>query len=128
MCVSEFYPDGFLEETLKTMSTLFPEEEPRQQRRKRRVCAKNDADLEAQDFIYLDLREYQFWGERPRTLQIANNEARPRSLKQRYFDTRDKERWTTFWIAVAAFVLALLFRLISSITGIMQVYIAFKAS
>ncbi len=122
----KFFPDGFLEETENTMAILFPGINQYRTKRNRRICEKHNVDIESGLVAPRDLDHYRFWGERLRELQKVYELARPKRVKQWYFDRRNKEAWTTFWIAVIVFFLTLIFGMISSVTGIMQVHFASK--
>ena len=63
----------------------------------------------------LNIDEYRFWRERLVTLHEAYQKAKPTSLKQWWQDRRDSSQWTTFWLAVVAILLTLLFGLIQSV-------------
>ena len=47
--------------------------------------------------------------------------AGPATLRQWWHDRRNMERWWQFWMVVVGVSLALLFGLIQSVTGILQV-------
>lgn len=68
----------------------------------------------------LDIKDYPFWGDKLVTLHEAYRKAKPTSLKQWWQDRRDSSQWTTFWLAVVAILLTLMFGLIQSITGVIQ--------
>jgi hypothetical protein len=130
--ISLLYPDGFLTETERTLSLLFPPANFETSKRTRRIGRKNNVDIEAAiessvaSDEMLDLSKYPYWQERLSEVQKAYNAARPKTMKQWWFDRRNKFEWATFWTAVVVFILTLVFGLIASITGIMQVYAAFK--
>jgi hypothetical protein len=131
--ISLLYPEAFLLETERTLSLLFPPANFETSKRARRIGEKNHVDIEAAiessvaSDEMLDLSNYPYWQERLHAVQKAYDDARPKTLKQWWFDRRDKFEWATFWTAVVVFILTLGFGLIASITGIMQVYAAFKA-
>ncbi len=58
-------------------------------------------------------------------LKQVFDEATPQTLTQWWFDRRNGVQWYTFWVAISVFCLTMIFGLIQSITGIMQVYAAF---
>lgn len=68
-----------------------------------------------------DIAHYPYWGRQ--LLEIRDEYARtePTTVKQWIVDKRKPNQRYTFWIAMAALVLALVFGLIQSITGILQV-------
>ncbi|KIW18032.1 hypothetical protein PV08_02319 [Exophiala spinifera] len=126
------YPDGFLEEVLNTLYLLFPTGKVKHARRVRKIGKKHKVDIEA---IRIDKQmagisryqcsSYLYFGERLAAIQAKYDGARPRHLKQWWFDRRNRREWAALWIAVGAFILAVVFGVISSVTGIMQVYASF---
>jgi hypothetical protein len=130
---SLLYPDGFLSETERTLSLLFPPANFETSKRTRRIGEKNHVDIEAaiESSIasdeMLDLSNYPYWQERLCEVQKAYDDARPKTLKQWWFDRRNRFEWATFWTAVVVFILTMVFGLIASVTGILQVYAAFVA-
>jgi hypothetical protein len=75
----------------------------------------------------LNIDEYRFWHERLVTLHEAYRKAKPTSLKQWWQDRRDSSQWTTFWLAVVAILLTLLFGLIQSVSGIIQIFATYRS-
>ncbi|EXJ95281.1 hypothetical protein A1O1_00401 [Capronia coronata CBS 617.96] len=128
---SNVYPPGFLSETQATIDLLFPVSEGRMARRRARLSEKHFADLEVGPLMTQDgepernLSRYIFWGHRLAAIDDLYQSSRPSRLKQWYFDRRDKTSFTTFWFALWAFVIAVVFGLISSVTAIMQTWKAF---
>lgn len=127
--ISKLFPDGFLEDTERTFSLLFPPANFETSRRVRRISKREGVDIEAaiQHHASFDLNNYPFWQERLRHVQHAYDKAKPKRIAQWYYDRRDRVEWSTFWIAVVVFLLTLFFGIISSVTSIMQVYASFKA-
>lgn len=68
---------------------------------------------------------YKYWNERLSILYKAFNESQPNDLSQFWKNRRNKVQWYTFWIAVVVLILTLVFGLIQSITGILQVNLAY---
>ena len=68
------------------------------------------------------LDDYQYWQERLQIIIEAYNKSEPKALPQWWYDRRNKVQWYTFWIAALILVLTIVFGLIQSITGILQVY------
>jgi hypothetical protein len=60
-------------------------------------------------------------------LKQVFDEAQPRTIVQWWHDRRNGVQWYTFWVAVLVLVLTILFGLIQSIEGALQVYASFKA-
>ena len=127
------YPAHFLSETERTLSLLFPPANFKTSKRTRRIGEKNHVDIEAAiessvaSEKMLDLNSYPYWHERLREVQRRYDSARPRTLRQWWFDRRNRFEWATFWTAVVVFILTLFFGVIGSVTGILQVYASFKA-
>jgi hypothetical protein len=129
--VGRLFPDQFLDETNTTISLLFPQTTAaiESEKRNTRISEKHLVDIE----LALpaerprELAKYPFWQERLGALQLAYNDSRPKRLKEWYFDRRNRNEWATFWIAVIVFFLTVFFGVISSITGIIQVILAYKA-
>lgn len=127
------YPPGFLQETERTLALLFDPVGNETSKRTRRIERKNHVDLEAAihslitSDARLDLRTYPYWQERLREICRVYEEAQPKSLRQWWFDRRNRFNWATLWAAIVVFCLTLVFGMISSVTGIMQVYASFRA-
>lgn len=117
------YDEKFLLEASRTMGLLFPYGESTQGRWKRRIRRKADPDIEAgiACSVPRELSHYGHWQERLSVLQTALDTSKPRGLKQLYWDKRDSSQFYTFWFAVLAIVLTLLFGLVQSVTGVLQV-------
>ena len=120
-------------ETERTLSLLFPPANFKTSKRTRRIGEKNHVDIEAAiessvaSEKMLDLNSYPYWQERLREVQRRYDNARPKTLTQWWFDRRNRFEWATFWTAVVVFILTLVFGVIASVTGILQVYASFKA-
>jgi len=89
----------------------------------------HDADLEfaMAELALLDLKHYPYWHDRLQKIQHMYNKRKPVDITQWWFDTRDRVQWATFWVAFVVFVLTVVFGIISSVTGILQVYAAYHA-
>jgi hypothetical protein len=126
------YPSGFLQETERTLALLFDPLGNDTSKRTRRIEKKHHVDLEAaiHSLIHsdarLDLRNYPFWQERLRGICRVYEDAQPKTLRQWWFDRRNRFNWATLWAAFIVFCLTLVFGVISSVTGIMQVYASFR--
>jgi hypothetical protein len=126
------YPPKFLHETERTLALLFDPTGNTTSKRTRRLEKKHHVDLEAaiHTLIHsddrLDLRTYPFWQERLREICKVYEAAQPKTLRQWWFDRRDRFNWATFWAAFVVFCLTLVFGVISAVTGIMQVYASFR--
>lgn len=116
------FPPGFLQETAQTLALLFP---PSHIDCRRWVCKAQrleNLDLEAALFppAPRDIGNYRFWGRKLRALREEYDSTEPTTIKQWIFDRRKPNQRYTFWIAVMALTLAVIFGLIQSVTGIIQ--------
>lgn len=125
----DMYPHDFLEETEDTLRLLFPLDERRTAKRTKRICETFSVDVEAaiEKHASYELSSYPIWRNRLAEVQQRYDAARPSNLRQWWYDRRNKPEWATFWVAVTVFILTVVFGVISSVTGIMQVYAAFRS-
>lgn len=127
---SDPFPDGFVSETLQTLYLLFRPLEPKKARRNIRYMEKHlDADLELAmgEYANVDLQQYPYWHEQLAEIQRIYDNKTPSGFVQWWFDRRDRVQWTTFWVAFIVFMLTVVFGTISSVTGILQVYRAYRS-
>ncbi|EXJ66432.1 uncharacterized protein A1O5_10584 [Cladophialophora psammophila CBS 110553] len=122
------YPEAFVVEVQKTLQLLFPTAGRKSGRRTREYVKRYRADLEAPivEMNRLSLGTYPFFGERLEHIQKRYNDSTQRLLRQWYYDRRKRVEWATFVVAVIVFILTVVFGIISSVTGILQVYAAYK--
>jgi hypothetical protein len=119
----DIFPDRFLLETAETLALLFPFAETSQKRWHKRIRRKADIDVEAAISCNTprNLDHYHFWHDRLALIQQTFDNSKPDSMRQWLYDKRDSDKYYTFWFAVLAIVLTLVFGLVQSITGIIQV-------
>lgn len=120
---SDVYPAAFLRETAETMALLFPLAEKSHKNWHRGVKKRADVDVEAGVAANAprNLDHFYYWRERLDAIQNHYDQTSPKKLRQWVHDRRDSNRFYTFWLAVTAIVLTLLFGLIQSVTGIIGV-------
>lgn len=126
---SDMYPDGFLEEVCRTIHLLFPIKDPKSIRRTKRLAKRYIVDVETDHEAHLgldrlaqlDLASYSYFADRLKKLQDRYDKATPGTLRQLWYDRRRPVEWAILWVALVVFFLTLVFGLISSITGIVQV-------
>lgn len=125
---ANLYPPGYLEEVRRTFRLFFPTEAVKDAKRTRKIAAKYHVDLEAQVQLQdrLNLSRYQYFGERLAAIGKEYNATRPTRLRQWWYDRRNRVEWVTLLVAVTVFILTLIFGIVSSVTGVMQVYAAFR--
>jgi hypothetical protein len=128
--LKSLFPFGILAETQRTIDLLFPTAALKESKRMKRLSEMNFVDIELAEPGQRprDLSLYPTWRERLSLIQEAYDDSRPKRLKQWYWDRRRRNEWATLWIAVIVFCLTVVFGVISSVTGIMQVVIAYRAS
>ncbi|RFU24413.1 hypothetical protein B7463_g11924, partial [Scytalidium lignicola] len=123
--MNSIYPDGFVEETLRTLVLLFPQGD----KNTKWWYSKRDNDAKDLDPGVLDcgriredhlqIEKYTFWHDRLVILKEAFDRSQPRSLLQLWNDRRDSSQWYTLWVVI---FLTLFFGLIQSIEGAIQIY------
>ncbi len=66
-------------------------------------------------------RTFVFWQERLLSFSDAFDRARPSGVIQWWYDRRDMGQWWNYWLVVGGLGLTVLFGLVQSVTGILQV-------
>ena len=127
--IRDLYPPELLKETEETLALLFPTRAHKRSGRTRRLREKHDVDIEAalDVQVYRNLNHYKIWGKRLAEIQNVYDASKPRKMKHWWFDRRNRFEWATFWTAIVIFSMTLIFGVISSVTGIMQVLIGFRS-
>jgi hypothetical protein len=122
-------PKDVLEETELTLRLLLKPNELGSASHNYRLAQKAHIDLELglNRAAPLDLKSYPIWGHRLAEVQKRYNAAVPELASQWWYDRRQKREWATFWVAFVVFVLTVVFGLISTAIGGLQVYAAFRA-
>ena len=125
----EILPDRLLLETLQTLALIIPRANRDCQRWFKRVFGeteKDSLDGGAGDVPLLPWarspEQYDYWGPRLLMIKDAYDNSEPKHLGQWWHDRRRKVQWYTFWVAILVLVLTIVFGLIQSVTGVMQVY------
>ncbi|KAL3481496.1 hypothetical protein BJX99DRAFT_253419 [Aspergillus californicus] len=128
---SRLYPDGLIEETLKTLDLLLPREHKGTRKWYKTIAAKYDLDhtacksgrlLHHQDRL---LESFTFWRDRLTILKDVFDEIEPSTILHFWLDKRHPVQWATFWVAVLVFCLTVFFGIVQSIEGALQVYKAY---
>lgn len=126
-------PKGLLEETRRTLALLLPQfDGPGKQwfhRASKRANGTLDPTAASQSLGSQgrEIQSFEFWHHRLSLILEAFESVEPRGFKAWWFDRRSRVQWINFWIAVTILGLTVLFGFISSITGILQAYFAFKS-
>lgn len=83
-----------------------------------------DRNINHRDPLNLNKTRYTYWKDRLLDIEATFQRAKPRSIFQWWYDRRDMQQWWGFWLVVVGIFLTVLFGLIQSITGIVQVVLA----
>ena len=123
-------PDRLLLETLQTLALIIPRANRDCKIWFEKVYTKYAVNIDhgAGDVELLywarSPEKYKFWGQRLITIKMAYDASEPKNLAQWWHDRRRRVEWYTFWVAVLVVFLTIVFGLIQSVTGVMQVYYA----
>lgn len=72
------------------------------------------------------LSSYPILGARLEEIQKRYDEAIPYRFRHWWYDRRKRVEWATLMVAIVVFILTIVFGIISSVTGILQVMAAYK--
>lgn len=127
---NSLFPDGFIEETMRTLALLFPRDDRRDKKwlHKAHKSLEIDGLLMHCDRLRVEDRQipkFEYWNDRLVILKQAFDESRPVKIKQWWYDRRDGHAWYTFWIALFVLFMTLFFGLIQSVESALQVYKAY---
>lgn len=123
-------PDGFIEETLRTLALLFPQgdEDTKKWYYKQDDPEELDSGVmncgNLQD-NYRQIEKYRFWHDRLVILKEAFDESQPKTVSQLWNDRREGSQWYALWVAIG---ITLFFGLVQSIEGAFQVYKSYNPS
>ncbi|KAI0383474.1 hypothetical protein F5Y04DRAFT_250313 [Hypomontagnella monticulosa] len=135
------FPDGFVDETLRTLALFFPQSEFSLRRRSRstkrtwlqKLCSDATpfcvdtrialcGNLRAED---RQIERFAFWRDRIIILRQVYDDTTPRTLSQWWHDRRNGERWYTFWIAILVLIITTTLGVIQCVESGLQVYKAY---
>jgi len=127
-----FFDRDFLVETHQTLKLLFQCWDPPTTEflRLQQTSQKLDSSLVkslALQQAPSNAADYFYWRNRLLVLKNALDNAQPSGFSSLWIDRRNQHQWWTFWIAVVVFFLTVIFGLISSVTGVLQVYASWKS-
>ncbi|KUJ20174.1 uncharacterized protein LY89DRAFT_682955 [Mollisia scopiformis] len=125
---SDFFPSGFIDETIRTLALLLPAHDSDSRKWFRKQQAKLPLDPGAVRCGQLKLEERQinhfnFWHDRLVILKQYFDDSKPRTIKQWYYDDRHRVSW--FWVAILLVVCTLLFGFIQCVEGGWQIWKAY---
>jgi hypothetical protein len=122
---ADVIPDAVIDETMLSLRLLFPDWDPYTSK----FFNKIDQNTLGEDGVYPEriyLTNFHYW--RDRLLEVCfEYQSPPSAWRQIWTDRRNRLQWYTFWLAVAIFILTIVFGLISSITACMQTIYAYEA-
>jgi hypothetical protein len=125
-------PKGLAEETLRTLALLFPSRSKDKSAQKwlrknmpgKKKSLRPDPDLlNCTPLRPLDRKagKFEYWRSELLTLKEIFDEPRPTSIRRLWHDRRNKVQWATFWVAMLILGLTIVFGLVQSIEGALQV-------
>ncbi|KAL2062608.1 hypothetical protein VTL71DRAFT_5680 [Oculimacula yallundae] len=127
----DFFPDGFIEETIRTLKLLLPEFDGPTVVWFKKYQKKLSLDERAVYCGILNTEERQidhfyFWHDRLIILKQFFDEAKPRTFRQWWVDDRHRVQW--FWLAIAIAAATIILATIQCIEGGWQVYKSYNPS
>ncbi|KAI1311437.1 hypothetical protein F5Y03DRAFT_382173 [Xylaria venustula] len=128
----QMFPPGFVDETLRTLSLLIPQNDTKTQEWIESQIEEHDLDPLLTECGSLATQErrfenFSYWNNRLVILKQALDDAQPQTLSQWWFDRRNGVQWYTFWVAILVFLVTIFFGLIQSLEGALQVWLSWKA-
>jgi hypothetical protein len=131
------YPPHFIEETLRTLTLLFPINNPAIKKWYQKAVAKSSRGLDVRLIGIGNLNaeerqidNFSYWHDRVVILKEVYDEARPDTLSQFWHDRRNGPSWYTFWVALCVLILTLLtivLAVVQCVEGGLQVYLAMRS-
>ena len=124
------FPEGFIEETLKTLALLFPDNDKEIRKWLKSRGSEVDATVITCGHLSAEdrrMERFVYWRDRLVVLKEVFDEAEPKNVSQWWYDRRKKVQWYTFWIATWVLLLGTVCGIIQIAQGALQVYKAFKS-
>lgn len=130
---SSIFPEGFIDETLRTLKLLFPRGHKATKKWYQKIAVVEELDPTVIDCGHLrahdrQLKHYKYWRDRLMILKQVFDEPRPSTLSQWWNDRRNGVQWYTFWVAILVLILTSFFGLIQSIEGALQIYVSYHGT
>lgn len=127
------FAPGLITEALNTLALLLPSHDPSLKSWFLSISSTHLLDPLARECGSLKTSERQItnfsiWHDRLVILKQAFDEAEPSSIKNWWCDRRKRVQWYTFWVAAVVLGLTILFGLVQSVEGGIQVYYAAKGA
>ncbi|KAJ2993080.1 hypothetical protein NUW58_g1954 [Xylaria curta] len=123
----QMFPGDFIDETLRTLSLLIPQNDTKTQVWIESQIEAHDLDPLLAECGSLATHErrfenFNYWNNRLVILKQALDESRPQTISQWWFDRRNGVQWYTFWVAILVFLVTIFFGVVQSVEGALQVY------
>lgn len=121
-----------MDEALRTLMLLFPQPDCATRKLFRQLPAPFALEPGLLRCGYLktddrQIEKFTYFHDRLVVLKQLFDDATPRTLTQWWHDRRNGVQWYTFWVAITVLAFTLVFGLIQSIEGALQVYGTFHA-
>lgn len=127
--IRDLLSPNFIVETMNSLNLLLPLGNPNcnswTARNSRNACV--DPRLVSRTGGTATLGNFEYWHDRLLILSDAFAAAAPSTAVQFWHDRRDMTRWWGFWLLVVTVLLTVLFGLIQSVAGIMQVVVSMRS-
>ncbi|GFF97339.1 conserved hypothetical protein [Aspergillus lentulus] len=122
---NSIFPPGLVDETLATLALLFPQGDKETEKwyKKQDGPEELDENILRCGKVDRQIRDYKYWHDRLMILKTEFDESRPSTIRQWWNDRRDVGQWYSLWVAIS---LTVLFGLVQSIEGALQVYKAYN--
>lgn len=120
----EYLPHSLIKETLTTLNLLISHDSPSCNTWLRNEISTYELDPE---LVYRAVAasrnkaDFIFWHDRMNALSEYFDLAKPNSIFQWWHDRRDMGMWWNYWLVVVGISLTVIFGLVQSVTGVVQV-------
>ncbi|KAF2188447.1 hypothetical protein K469DRAFT_703042 [Zopfia rhizophila CBS 207.26] len=120
------FSPNFIDETLDTINLVLPISSPDCNAWVGRATRNSSVDPNLSVRKALNLGNFFCWGHRLSRLSSIFKQSSPSTVAQFWFDRRDMSKWWGFWLVAITVFLTVLFGLIQSVAGIMQVVVTMR--
>jgi len=130
------YPPRFIDETLRTITLLFPRYDLATEKWSKKAAANSACGLDLRligignlNAEERQINSFNYWRDRLVILKEVYDEARPNTLSQFWHDRRNGPQWYTFWVALLVLILTIFtifLSVVQCVEGALQVYLALK--